>query len=90
VENRFNHGIAVFRGGSWHGEFLCPRLLFVVLVPLFDFTDLRQELGEGWWVGSFSDRGICRIAHHRIVKGGFDTTLTIDFAPVLPRALFWR
>jgi hypothetical protein len=50
VENRFNDGIAVFRGGSWHGEFLCTRLLFVVLVPLFDFTDLRQELArDGRW-----------------------------------------
>jgi hypothetical protein len=71
-------------------ELLCPRLLFAVLVPLVDFTDLRRVLGEGWLVGSFSDRGICRIAHHRIVKGGFDTTLTIDFAPDLPRALFRR
>ena len=62
----------------------------MVLVPLFDFTDLRRVLGEGRLVGSFSDRGICRIAHHRIVKGGFDTTLTIDFAPDLPLALFRR
>jgi hypothetical protein len=35
-------------------EFLCPRLLFVVLVPLFDFTAYgKNSARDGGMVGGF-------------------------------------
>lgn len=49
----FNESIADLAGGSWKGILCVALLLFVVLVPLFGFTELRRVFGDERLVGAF-------------------------------------
>jgi hypothetical protein len=49
VENRFTKA-SPFSAAVLGREFFGPRLLFVVLVPLFDFTAYgKNSARDGWW-----------------------------------------